>query len=116
MIARRMFNVYILLAFSVLCLNTERTIKPDASPAVGHKGHMPLMNKISGRHMLLMKFKICSMFLPLMKKALMGGRRQNWSLFSYNKIFCPPPSCMLCPRGLNFLEGGGEGQNLPLMK
>ena len=33
-----------------------------------------------------------SMFLPLMKKALMGvieGRHQNEFIFSYNKIFCP---------------------------
>ena len=28
-----------------------------------------------------------------MKKALMGGRCQNWSIFSYNKIFCPHLFC-----------------------
>ena len=38
------------------------------------------------------------MFLALMEKALMGGkggRRQNKSLFSYDKILCHI-SCLLC--------------------
>ena len=33
------------------------------------------------------------MFLPLIKKALIGIKR-------YNKLFCQP-SCVLCPRGQN---------------
>ena len=36
-----------------------------------------------------------SIFLPLIKKALMGGivgRHQKYFLFSYNKILCHPPS------------------------
>jgi len=36
------------------------------------------------------------MFLAIMKKALMegiGGRHQNKSLSSYNKIFCPSLVC-----------------------
>ena len=44
-----------------------------------------------------------SMFLPLMKKSI-GGRRQNYSLFSYNKIFCPSLLCF--PQGKNFFQGG----------
>ena len=38
-------------------------------------------------------------FLPLMKKALIGdigGRRQNYYFFVYEKIFCPPPHSLVC--------------------
>ena len=42
------------------------------------------------RHMPLMKFNILC-FCPWRKNLkIIGGRRQNYSLFSY-KIFCPPP-------------------------
>ena len=69
---------------------------PEAGGAVGH---MPLV-----------KFQIVC-FCPLMKRVVMGGvgsNYQNQSLFSYNNMFCPPPSCVLCP-GIRFFLGG-EGR------
>jgi hypothetical protein len=49
-------------------------------PAVVNKGHMPLM------------VKVIRAYGTFLKKAFMGfigGRRQNYSTFSYNnKIFC----------------------------
>ena len=42
-----------------------------------------------------------SMFLPLMKKAHIGGAYTKTSLFDYNKIFCPPPPLCVMPQGHN---------------
>ena len=61
-----------------------------------------------------------SMILPL-KKSLMGGRRQNKSLYRYNEIFYFRFVCMLCP-GANFFLDGQQiclrpsAGILPLMK
>ena len=55
--------------------------------------------------MPLMKFKIVHMFLPLMKKALMGGiggRRQTSVSLAIIR-YSAPPACVLCPRGRIFL-------------
>ena len=35
-----------------------------------------------------------------------GGRHQNYSLFSYNKIFCPSPLLCVMPIGQIFFLGG----------
>ena len=45
------------------------------------------------------------MFLPLMIEAVMGigGKRQNYSFFSYNKIFCP--NLAVIPQRQIFFKG-----------
>ena len=80
----------------------------------GAKEHMPLKNKIRRGKYAPSKYnpdeiRNC-MFLLLMKKALMGGiggRRQNLSLRSYDKLSPPPLLCAM-PRGRRFL---GELEN-----
>ena len=68
---------------------------------VGHKEHMSLTDQIRG------PYAPCeirnSMFLPPMKKALMGGIGKNYSFFSYIKIFCPPLVCYV--PGAEFFRG-----------
>ena len=45
----------------------------EACRPVGHKAHMPLMNQIRGEGTYAPDEFKDSMFLPLMKRALIGG-------------------------------------------
>ena len=63
-------------------------------------------------HMLLMRFKICSMFLSLMRKALMGGRRKNYSLSLVIIRYSTLPLVCYVPEAKNFSRGEGGGEQI----
>ena len=63
------------------CNSFDRKFFPEMCKAMGQ---MPLINKIRGVEYATVEIQN-SMFLPKLKKALIGGRRQNYFNFSYNK-------------------------------
>ena len=93
------------LLFNVLYMSNTHWVYLEACPAMGHKGHMPIMKKKNGGALpaLLIwtlwnsKYYVSA---PDEKSSHRGHRRQMSKLISLIT-----KTCLLCPRGRKYFRG-----------